>query len=61
MAQRLRMCRVCRAKRPKAELVRWVDSKAGWVRDDAQTMAGRGFYTDSVACAEKLAKMKVKR
>lgn len=60
MAEVLRMCRVCRHKRPKAELVRWVKGENGFMRDQTMRLPGRGFYTDSGACEEKLAKMKVK-
>jgi len=62
MAEVLRTCRVCRAKRPKAELTRWVfDATGQLVKDEVKRLSGRGIYTDSSECAEKVTKMKVKR
>jgi len=61
MAEPERMCRMCRGKHPKAELTRWVHGADGsLMRDDTKRLPGRGLYTCSPACADKLAKMKVK-
>lgn len=56
MAQPLRRCRVCRAVRPKAELTRWVMQGGQPVKDPQQKIQARGFYTDSLACEERLQK-----
>ncbi|TAK88888.1 DUF448 domain-containing protein [Patescibacteria group bacterium] len=56
MAEPQRSCRVCRTKRPQAQLQRWV-RQGGTVLADTQTTGhqpGRGFYTCSSACANKL-------
>ncbi len=50
----LRRCRVCRAQAPKTELDRWVMQDGQLTADPTQTAPGRGYYTDSPACAERL-------
>lgn len=61
MAEPERMCRICRGKHPQAELTRWVRSADGTLlRDDTKRSPGRGYYSCSPACADKLAKFKVK-
>jgi predicted RNA-binding protein YlxR (DUF448 family) len=57
VAPPVRMCRVCRQRRPKAVLARWVLGDGGPVRDPKQVMSGRGVYTCSAACAEQLARV----
>ncbi len=49
-----RMCKVCRTKKPKAELTRWTKSDTGWFKDETKTVAGRGAYTCSAKCEEIL-------
>ncbi len=49
-----RSCRICRTKKPKAELTRWVSSGSGWVKDETKTAQGRGVYTCSEKCTEIL-------
>jgi YlxR-like protein len=47
----VRMCRNCRARKPKQELTRWVGEGAQAVRDEAQRLPGRGYYTCTEPCA----------
>lgn len=54
MVPPVRMCRVCRARKPKADLTRWVRTAEGLEVDRLQRLAGRGFYTCKPECAEKL-------
>lgn len=61
MAEVRRMCRVCRTKKAKSALTRWVVGPDGHpLRDETQRLPGRGFYTDTPECIERLTKMKVK-
>lgn len=50
----IRSCRVCRTRKPKAELTRWVRQGSQLTRDDRQLLPGRGWYSCSPACAERL-------
>lgn len=50
----VRQCRICRTRKPKAELTRWVKGESGWVQDEAMRLPGRGVYTCSPECAAKL-------
>ncbi len=56
-----RMCRICRTKKPKTELTRWVEGPAGLIQDDQQRLPGRGIYSCSPECTNKLTRIKVKR
>jgi predicted RNA-binding protein YlxR (DUF448 family) len=56
----LRRCRVCYRQLPKAELQRWIRQDGQFVRDEAQKLPGRGYYTCSLECAERLSKIKIK-
>ena len=40
----MRRCVVCRASRPKAELVRWIRTAQGVALDDVGKSPGRGAY-----------------
>jgi predicted RNA-binding protein YlxR (DUF448 family) len=48
-----RTCRICRFKKPKSELTRWVN-EGGWIKDVSKTMSGRGVYTCSEKCTDIL-------
>ncbi|HSX41261.1 MAG TPA: YlxR family protein [Candidatus Saccharimonadales bacterium] len=50
----VRQCKICRTRRPKVELMRWVRTDEGWQRDESSKLPGRGAYTDSDECAAKL-------
>jgi predicted RNA-binding protein YlxR (DUF448 family) len=58
-----RSCRICRSRHPKSQLQRWVRGVSGFEQDLQQTAPGRGFYTCSPACAQRLniAGPKIKR
>ena len=45
MAEPERTCRVCRLRRPKSQLVRWVVGTDGLVKDPDYRMSGRGYYS----------------
>lgn len=54
-----RSCRVCRVKRPKRQLARYVvtgEPDKALVADPAQRLPGRGYYACSDRCAEILPK-----
>jgi predicted RNA-binding protein YlxR (DUF448 family) len=57
----LRSCRVCRSKMPKSQLTRWVAGPQGLEPDPLQGQPGRGYYSCSTACAEKLKLNRPKR
>jgi predicted RNA-binding protein YlxR (DUF448 family) len=57
MAAPVRMCRVCRQRGEKSGLRRWVIQDGRLVADEAQRLPGRGYYTDSPTCIEKLPKV----
>lgn len=57
MAAPVRMCRVCRQRAPKDQLLRWVVVDRQLVTDASQRHPGRGYYTDSEECAAKLPKV----
>ncbi|MGH7728717.1 MAG: YlxR family protein [Vulcanimicrobiaceae bacterium] len=53
----LRTCVGCRARRPQAELLRYVRRGGRWERDQATVRApGRGAYLCSQRCAQAAAK-----
>lgn len=56
----MRQCKICRTRRPKAELTRWVQLEGSWQRDETGKAPGRGAYTDSPECAAKLTNGKKK-
>ncbi|MGH7750907.1 MAG: YlxR family protein [Candidatus Dormibacteria bacterium] len=51
-----RTCVGCRARRPQAELVRFVQVAGGWATRRSPVEAGRGAYLCSVTCAERAKK-----
>ena len=53
----VRMCRVCRQRAAKGNLARWVIEGGRLVADAAKNRPGRGYYTDSDACAARLPKV----
>ena len=57
MPESVRMCRVCRQRAPKDELLRWVVVDRQLEADAPQRRPGRGYYTDSDECAAKLPKV----
>lgn len=58
MGAPMRMCRVCRERLPKSQMKRWVAREGTMVEDLAKRLAGRGYYTCSPECLEKLSKDK---
>ena len=57
MAAPVRMCRVCRQRAPKVSLTRWVVLDGRLAEDPEKVRPGRGYYTDSSDCAERLPKV----
>jgi len=51
----VRMCVVCRRRRPKRELLRIVRTPEGFILDDSGKLPGRGAYVcpDNPACWEE--------
>lgn len=50
----IRSCKVCRTKSAKTTLERWVYVDDNLVLDRAQILPGRGYYTCSRVCANKI-------
>ncbi len=55
-----RTCRVCRTKRQKTELVRWIVTPTGPVADDGSGLGGRGLYSCPGGCTDKLSQRRGK-
>lgn len=51
-----RQCRVCRMRKPKLELLRWVIREGNLAQDPAQQLPGRGYYSCSPKCTAILPK-----
>ncbi len=54
MPEVVRMCQVCRGRFPKKDLRRWVRTGDGLEPDPQQKLPGRGLYTHSEECQQKL-------
>lgn len=50
----VRQCKICRARKPKPELTRWVKASQGWFKDESGRAEGRGTYTCGPQCEQKL-------
>jgi predicted RNA-binding protein YlxR (DUF448 family) len=49
-----RMCRVCRVRRPKHELDRWVIRDGELIADPGQLEPGRGYYSCPANCSSQI-------
>ncbi len=57
-----RMCRVCRVRRPKNELERWVLEADQLKFDTNQVLPGRGYYSCPDGCSAQIhSKVALKR
>lgn len=52
----MRSCRICRQTLPKSQLTRWVWQDGQLVRDTAQRLSGRGIYSCSQQCTDRIIK-----
>lgn len=50
----MRRCRACRRVLPKTQLKRWTFQQGELVADRAVAAPGRGYYSCSEACEQKL-------
>jgi predicted RNA-binding protein YlxR (DUF448 family) len=51
-----RMCRICRKRADQDSLTRWAQADSGWIEDPKKRISGRGVYTCSPECSDKLTK-----